>query len=144
MTRPPPRVVLDSNVVVSALLFSRGRLSVLRKSWHDARFCPLVSSVTVTELMRVLAYPKFKLTADEQRELLADYLPYCAVVQMPVVPPATPDCPDQYDVPFLELAVAGKASYLVTGDKDLKGLTLRHCAIVAPDEFMRALAIAPA
>ena len=80
MTRPPLRVVLDSNVVLSALLFSRGRLSVLRKAWHDARFFPMVSSVTVTELMRVLAYPKFKLTADEQRELLADYLPYCAVV----------------------------------------------------------------
>jgi uncharacterized protein len=144
MTHRPPRVVLDSNVVLSALLFTRGRLSVLRKAWHDARFCPLVSSVTIMELMRVLAYPKFKLTAGEQRELLADYLPYCAVVQMPDVQPPTSDCPDQYDVPFLELAVAGKASYLVTGDNDLKGLTLRHCAIVAPDAFMRALAITPA
>ncbi len=144
MTHPPLRVVLDSNVVLSALLFSRGRLSVLRKAWHDARFFPMVSSVTFTELMRVLAYPKFRLTADEQRELLADYLPYCAVVQMPKLPPSTPACPDPYDVPFLELAVAGKASYLVTGDSDLQGLTLRQCAIVTPEAFMRALAIKPA
>ena len=144
MTRKPPRVVLDSNAVLSALLFSHGRLSALRKAWHDARFCPLVSQVTTMELIRVLAYPKFKLTADEQRELLADYLPYCSVVQLPDMPPATPDCPDQYDVPFLELAVAGKANYLVTGDKDLKGLKLQNCANIAPDEFIRALAIEPA
>ena len=41
-------------------------------------------------------------------------------------------------------AVAGKASYLVTGDSDLQGLTLRQCAIVTPEAFMRALAIKPA
>lgn len=144
MTRVPPRVMLDTNVVLSALLITRGRLSALREAWHDARFSPLVSRVTVTELMRVLAYPKFKLAADEQQELLADYLPYCSVVQLPATPPATPTCPDPFDVPFLQLAVAGKAAYLVTGDKALKGLTLRNCAIVAPDAFMRTLAIKPA
>lgn len=144
MKRSPPRVVLDTNVVLSALLFARGRLSVLRSAWHDVCFCPLASTVTITELMRVLAYSKFTLDADDQRELLADYLPYCAVVQMPAMPPTTPSCPDPFDVPFLELAVAGKADFLVTGDKDLIGLKLRHCAIVAPDAFMHALAIKPA
>jgi uncharacterized protein len=146
MKLPLPRVVLDTNVVLSAALFARGRLSMLRSAWHDVRFCPLASTVTITELIRVLAYPKFKLNADDQRELLADYLPYCAVVQMPATPPTTPPCPDPFDVPFLELAVAGKADFLVTGDKDLIGLKLRNCAIAIADadEFMRALAIKPA
>ncbi|MBY0575674.1 MAG: PIN domain-containing protein [Gallionellaceae bacterium] len=79
-------------------------------------FCqPLVSSATAAELIRVLAYPKFKLAGEEQQELLADYLPYCATVRMPAKLPATPVCRDKFDMPFLQLAVAGKADYLVAG-----------------------------
>jgi len=143
MTRSPPRVVLDTNVVLSALLFSRGRLSVLREAWQRQQFKPLASAVTMTELMRALAYPKFKLTANAQQELLADYLPHCTVVPMPAEAPRVPPCRDPFDVPFLELAVAGKAEYLVTGDRDLLGLILPRCAIVAPDKFVQALAIGP-
>lgn len=141
MTRSPPRVVLDTNVVLSALLFARGRLSVLRGAWQRQQFQPLVSGATTAELMRALAYPKFKLPANAQQELLADYLPYCTVVPMPARVPRVPPCRDPLDVPFLELAVAGKAAYLVTGDRDLLGLKLPRCAIVAPDRFAQVLAI---
>ena len=41
---------------------------------------------------------------------------------MPAKPPKTPACRDPFDVPFLQLAVAGKANYLATGDKDLLSL----------------------
>jgi putative PIN family toxin of toxin-antitoxin system len=143
MNRSAPRAVLDTNVVVSALLFARGRLWAMRSAWHSGKFVPLVSRVTTTELVRVLAYPKFKLSTPDQRELLADYLPYCTVVEIPSRLLGTPPCPDPHDVPFLELAVAGKAGYLVTGDGDLHGLKLKACAIVAPEAFMRAFAIAP-
>lgn len=116
------RVVLDTNVVLSALVFAGGALGPLRGAWQSARCVPLVSAVTVTELAQALAYRKFKLTAEEQRELLADYLPYATVVRMPARPPKTPDCRDPTDIPFLQLAVVGKADYLVTGDKDLLAL----------------------
>lgn len=56
-----PRVVLDSNVVLSALLFSRGRLAWIRAAWQGGRFVPLASKPTVEELIRVLGYPKFRL-----------------------------------------------------------------------------------
>jgi len=72
----PPRVVLDTNCIVSGLLFSRGRLAWLRGAWQSGRFVPLVSRATAAELIRVLAYPKFKLDASEREALLADYLPY--------------------------------------------------------------------
>ena len=61
--------------------------------------------VTTRELMRALTYPKFKLTAEDQRELVADYLPYCTPVSMPATPPKTPPCRDPFDVPFLQLAI---------------------------------------
>ncbi len=135
--RSIPRVVLDTNVVLSALLFTQGRLARLRLAWQQAIFHPLVSKATATEFMRALTYPKFKLNAEEQRELLADYLPYCTSVVMPAKPPRTPPCRDPFDVPFLQLAVVGKADYLVTGDKGLLSLTGRiRCPIVTAAELL--------
>lgn len=114
-----PRVVLDTNVVLSALVFGGGTTARVRQAWQTGRLLPLASTATVQELMRVLAYPKFKLSADDQRELLADHLPFAEVVTVPQPPPRVPDCRDPHDLPFLHLAVAGKADLLVSGDADL-------------------------
>ena len=143
MTRSPrpPRVVIDTNLVLSALVFAQGRLTPLRHAWQGTHCQPLVSSATATELLRVLAYPKFKLSAADQQELVADYLPYCTTVRMPAKPPATPACRDLFDVPFLQLAVTGKADYLVTGDQDLLSLAGQFdCPIITADLFMKRLA----
>jgi len=135
-----PRVVLDTNVVLSALVFAEGRSAALRNAWQSDRCRGLVSRATVDELVRVLAYPKFGLTADEQHELLADYLPYCTIVRMPRTPPVTPVCRDPFDLVFLQLAIAGKAEYLVTGDGDLLALVDRvSCSIVTVEQWLRML-----
>ena len=115
----PLRVVLDTNVVLSALVFGGGQAGQLRRAWQAGAFVPLVSAVTVQELVRVLAYPKFALARAEQDELLADFLPYAQTVRIPQPPPPVPDCRDPLDVPFLQLAVAGQAQRLVSGDTDL-------------------------
>lgn len=140
MTHVPPRAVLDTNIVLSALVYAQGRLAPLRQAWQQSHCHPLASSTTMAELIRVLNYPKFKLAHDEQQELLADYLPYCTAVKIPVKPPKTPPCRDPYDVPFLELAVVGKADYLVTGDQDILSLGLgARCKIVTAEQFLRML-----
>lgn len=118
----PPRVVLDTDVVLSALLFSGGTPARVRLGWQSGRFVPLASAATVQELVRVLAYPKFALSAAEQEELLADYVPWVQVVRVPNPPPAVPRCRDPFDAPFLHLAVAGRAKVLVSGDRDLLAL----------------------
>jgi uncharacterized protein len=118
----PRRVVLDTNIVVSALLFTRGPAARVRQAWQDGRLLPLASRFTVTELVRVLAYPKFRLSAADQSELLADYLPAVTVVPVPAPPPAVPRCRDPQDLPFLHLAAAGRADALITGDADLLAL----------------------
>ncbi|MDO9466777.1 MAG: putative toxin-antitoxin system toxin component, PIN family [Thiobacillus sp.] len=136
----PPRVVLDTNLVLSALVFANGRLAPLRHAWQGGRCVPLVSKATTAELIRVLAYPKFKLNDEEQHELLADYLPWCATVRIPNPPPATPKCRDPFDQPFLQLAAAGKADFLVSGDNNLLSLHDQFvCPIVTAEQFLAAI-----
>ena len=135
-----PRVVLDTNVVLSALVFTHGRSVALREAWQGGRCEPLVAKATVDELIRVLGYPKFKLIADEQRELLSDYLPYCRTVTIPAKPPKTPPCRDPFDLPFLQIAIVGKAEALVTGDQDLLGIEGKlACPIVTLEAFLATL-----
>jgi putative PIN family toxin of toxin-antitoxin system len=135
------RVVLDTNVALSALVFGGGQAGRLRLGWQQGAFVPLASTASVQELVRVLAYPKFRLSKSDQDELLADYLPYAQTVRIPQPPPTVPDCRDPLDVPFLHLAVAGKAQMLVSGDKDLLVLSeefeqASECIIVTLDTFL--------
>ena len=139
----PPVVVLDTNLVLSALVFTQGRLAELRLAWQASLFKPLASKATASELMRVLAYPKFKLSAQSQEELLADYLPYCRSVRIPARLPKLPACRDVNDQMFLELAAVGKADFLVTGDRDLLALaTGFDRPIVTVSEFLDGIGAA--
>ena len=138
----PLRVVLDTNVVLSALVFGGGLAGRLRLAWQRGLVLPLASTVTAQELVRVLAYPKYRLSLQEQGELLADYLPYVKSVRIPQPPPPVPDCRDAMDVVFLHLAVAGKARALVSGDRDLLALAAVFeraggCPILSLDAFLR-------
>jgi uncharacterized protein len=121
------RVVLDTNVAVSALVFDRGVMAWLRHAWQRSLFTPLIDETCMRELVRVLAYPKLKLDDEKIRDLLGDYLPYAEVVLSAANARARlPVCRDPDDQPFLHLADAGNADVLVTGDKallDLQGQT---------------------
>lgn len=135
-----PRVVLDTNLVLSALVFAKGRSAALRHAWQRGACKPLASKATVAELIRVLAYPKFKLSPEEQEQLLSDYLPWCVTVRTPATPPTIPACRDPNDHIFLELAVTGKADFLVAGDKDLLSLRAEfNRPIVSAHEFLKSI-----
>lgn len=111
------RVVFDTSTVVSALLFATGRLSWLRQHWREGECVPLICPVTAAELSRVFAYPKFGLSAEDRRELLADYLPYCEIAE--VSRRCKAQCRDPKDQPFLDLAQSSNAVALVSGYRDL-------------------------
>jgi putative PIN family toxin of toxin-antitoxin system len=131
----PPRVLLDTNCIVSALLFSRGRLAWLRRAWQSGRFVPLVSRATAEELVRVLAYPKFKLDPGEREALLADYLPYTETFRTGnEAPPA--GLRDPADAMFISLAQQARADVLVSGNEDI--LALRETLsvnVIVPARF---------
>lgn len=116
------RVVLDTNVVLSALVFSQGSLAWVREAWQNGLLLPLASRDTVAELLRSLAYPKFKLLPEDQEDLLAEYLPWCETVMVPRSI-RVPRCRDPHDEAFLRLARTAKADFLVTGDDDLVALS---------------------
>ena len=141
MSAPPaPRWVLDTNVVLAALVRPGGTCGKLRLAWQAQWFLPLASRATADELIRVLAYPRFRLTAEERHELLADYLPWAETVRIPSPPPPTPRCRDPHDLPFLQLAFAAGADALVTGDADLQVLAPpRDLAIITPAEAVERL-----
>lgn len=137
MTKKSIAVVFDTNIILSSLLFAGGRLAPLRLAWQQGRCLPLISKTTTSEIIRVLAYPKFKLSESEQEELLADYVPYCKTVRIPAKLPKLPICRDSYDQPFIELASVGKAEYLVSGDNDLLCIEkIGSCQIVNAERFL--------
>ena len=113
------RVVLDTNIVVSALVFASGRLSWLRQQWQQGTLVPLVTHDTTDELIRVLSYPKFRLSSEDVKALLGDYLPFCEVVDIRNSEISLPAVRDPNDRIFLAAAIAGSAAYLITGDDDL-------------------------
>jgi putative PIN family toxin of toxin-antitoxin system len=113
----PLRVALDTNVLVSALLFG-GRVGMLRDAWQAGRIIPLISKATFAEFRRVLSYPKFKLSQREIRAILnEEILPYVEAVE--IVEQVAGVCRDSHDDMFLAVATSGNAQYLVTGDQDL-------------------------
>jgi hypothetical protein len=77
---PPPRVVLDTAVVLRALLLSDGQAKRLRAAWQGGQCQVLIGRATAQTLIKALAFPAFQLDAAQQQELLADFLPYAEVV----------------------------------------------------------------
>ena len=129
------RVVLDTNTVVSALLFS-GISSKLVSLWQKGLITPLLSREILDEYLRVLSYPKFDLSEGEIKELIQEeILPYAEVVKpkrrLRVVQR------DPSDNKFVECAVAGKARVIISGDKDLLSLgRYRQIRIQSPAQFL--------
>ena len=131
------RVVLDTNVVVSALVFRAGRLAWLREAWSAGSVTPVVSRETVTELVRVLAYPKFRLEADEAKDLLALYLEHSEMLGDAHKAIRVPLCRDPSDRVFLRLAYASKVDALVSGDADLLAVGTRSRIPILTPEGLR-------
>ena len=132
------KVILDTNVFVSALLF-RGELSVLVPMWKDGAFIPIFSKETFAEFKAVLAYPKFKLTKNEiDRIIQEEVLPYFEVVA--VTQPVFGVCKDHHDDKFLSCAVSAGAYMLVSGDRALFQLKkFKSVKIVSPSAFIKEI-----
>lgn len=117
-------IVVDTNVLVSALLFG-GTPGELIALWKKGIIQPLASREVIDEYLRVLAYPKFRLTEDEIGYLLyREILPHFKIViseqgESIVTANASDD-------KFIWCAVAGKAEYIITNDKHLISVCLKN------------------
>jgi uncharacterized protein len=114
------RVVIDTNVLISAIVFRQGQLGWLREAWLIGAIKPIVSQATSAELLRVLSYEKFKLDAAKIQLALMSYLPYAEIVVIENKSrPHLMHSRDPNDDMFLQLAHDGKAQVLISGDQDL-------------------------
>jgi uncharacterized protein len=129
------RVVIDTNVIVSAILFG-GIPGELIPLWKSDCIKPLASKKIIDEYIRVLAYPKFKLSETEINYILYnEILPYFEIIQIkdsPVIIDVDPS-----DDKFIHCAKAGKAGVIITGDQHLLNLkTYQKVNILTPVKFM--------
>lgn len=130
------RVVLDTNVVISALLF-RGELSRLHVLWKKRAFILIASREVVEEYVRVLAYPKFKLSEMEIKDIIqTELLPYIEPVSVMVDTRGV--CKDPDDDKFLACAEASNADVIVSGDAHLLNLKKhKGCPIWTAEVFLK-------
>ena len=118
------RLVVDTNILISALLAGTSLPAHLIVLWREGRFDLLTSAEQLDELMRVTRYPKIReRLAPALAGRLINEIRDLAVLltELPVVT-ASPDPHDNY---LLAMAASGSADFLVTGDKrDLLALRL--------------------
>lgn len=129
------RFVLDTNVTVSAAVLPK---SVPRQAFNKALDLgsPLLSDSIVVELVEVLGRKRFdRYTSRDNRDRFLATLMERAV--FPSIRDSFRVCRDPKDDKFLELAVAGKAACIITGDSDLLILDPFHeIPIMTPRRFL--------
>lgn len=123
----PRRVVLDTNVLVSLYVFVDSRFAPLRARIDSGEWQAITNAACFGEFRRVLGYPLFALTQQQQADALAAYA--ARVIHhdglLPAAAVPLPRCKDRDDQKFLELARDSGANWLVTADKDLLRLARR-------------------
>ena len=128
------RIVIDTNVVVSALLFG-GVPGKLVSFWKTGRIRVLASKEMIEEYLRVLAYPKFELSEEEINYLLyQEILPYFEIIKTKPGPLIVEEDPS--DDIFIRCAEAGRANTIISGDQHLLNLeSYGNIKIITPSQF---------
>lgn len=129
------RVIIDTNVLISRLLIPRSiAAQAVSRTLQSAQL--LASEATLTELADVLSRSKFDpyVSLEERQEFFRRFAQVAEIV--PILTPVRA-CRDPTDDRFLELAVDGRATLIVTGDEDLRVLSpFRGMPIVTPAAFL--------
>jgi len=133
-------VIIDTNVVVSALLFG-GKPGKLINFWKAGQIRPLVSKEITEEYLRVLAYPKFSLSENEISFLLNhEILPYFKIVKVKSGSGKTTIEDDPSDDMFIRCAESGMCKIIISGDQHLLDLkSYGKIRVLSPSRFLEEL-----
>ncbi|MFM8296370.1 MAG: putative toxin-antitoxin system toxin component, PIN family [Microcystaceae cyanobacterium] len=135
---PKPNLVLDTNIIVSAILSKTGKARQALDKAQDISQVLMSTSVLV-ELETVLLRPKFDkyISQLERRFFLTNFLKtvkFIAETEVVTV------CRDPQDDKILNLALSGRAEYIVSGDQDLLVLnSFRGVQIIKIDTFLKII-----
>ena len=110
------RLVIDTNILISALLAATSLPAQLVMLWRVGRFDLLTTAEQLDELMRVTRYPKLRerLAPAIAGRLVNDLRAVAITLDKLPIVEVSADPDDNY---LLSLSVAGAADFLVTGDK---------------------------
>lgn len=111
------RVVLDTNVLLSALLSPHGLPDIIYRAWQKDRYDLVTSTKQIDELRRASRYAKFKnvLQPHHVGTIVNNMRRSAMLDALPALPDGI-DADDPNDAFLLAMALAGEADYLVTGD----------------------------
>lgn len=131
------RVVVDTNVLISRLLAPDSVPA--RAVSHAVRHGQLLASdATLEELAEVLGRAKFDryLTLEERQQFIRLL---ARIVDKPAITHRFRDCKDPKDNKFVDLAVSGSATVIITGDRDLLALNPFHkIRILKPADYLES------
>lgn len=133
------RVILDTNVLLGALISPHGPPDAIYRAWRAAKFELVTSTAQLDELRRVSRYPKLKtiLPAHRVGTMVNNMQRAIVLGALPALPDAM-EINDPNDAFLLAMALASEADYLVTGDRRAGLLQLGAAGrtrIVAPATF---------
>lgn len=138
------KVVIDTSVLISALIGKAGPAREIVRRCLQAQLRPLVSTALFLEYESVSKRPNIKelcpLTEEEISELLAAFFAVCEWVQIHYL--WRPNLKDEGDNFLIELAVAGNAKCIITNNlKDLRNAELQFdgLKVYAPEEYLRGV-----
>lgn len=130
------KVVLDANVVISGMLYKEGNPARILDLWKKGAFVLVMSQPLYEEIINAITKlkPKYKIPTTaikEMAELLRDYSLWVEIKHIPKV------TRDPKDNMIAATAVAAKADFLITGDKDILALgkSYKKVKIRKPAEF---------
>ncbi|MCW5255336.1 putative toxin-antitoxin system toxin component, PIN family [Verminephrobacter aporrectodeae subsp. tuberculatae] len=130
------RVILDTNVLLGALISPHGPPDAIYRAWRAARFKLVTSTAQLDELRRASRYPKLKtiLPAHRVGTMLNNMQRAVVLDALPPLPQGV-EAADPNDAFLLAMALAGEANYLVTGD--------RHAGLLQRGSIGRARIVTP-
>ncbi len=131
------KVVLDTNVLVSAFLKPRSKPAKILRLILQGNIDIIINEYILAEYYEVLTRPKFNLNPDNIRTVLSFIR--SAGIYAPVLPELF-QLPDESDVPFLEAALGAYADVLITGNiRHFPEAFCKEQPVMTPAEFLEKM-----
>lgn len=135
MAKKPPRIVLDTNILISALVYG-GKPEQIYNLVLDKQIVAIISPILLSESTEILI-KKFKFELGRIKQLEKITKNNFAMVNPSKIITLVRD---EDDNRVLEAALEGKCSYIITGDRDLLDLKIfKNIKILTPDVFLSTL-----
>lgn len=134
------KVVLDTNIIISAVILPHGTPAKIIKAWQERKFQLLISKEIFKEIACVLARPrlkKYNITLLRRKEILKVLYKYSVMTDGKLKVKVSEDPNDDM---FIVCAMEGNADYIVSGDADLLKIKSHdNIDIITADAFMKIL-----